>query len=85
MLGGACLFSKLMYDDQTVLRNARWALGETLVRTAAGFADITLKGARLSRLGILRTQQNLHSLNQRTYFVHPDDATVGWVGPAGKA
>jgi hypothetical protein len=76
---------EVMYDDQTVLRNARWALGETLVRTAAGFADITLKGAKAKQVRDFEAEQNLHSLNQRTYFVHPDDATVGWVGPAGKA
>jgi hypothetical protein len=76
---------EVMYDDQTVLRNARWALGETLVRTAAGFADITLKGAKAKQVRDFEAEQNLHSLNQRTYFVHPDDASVGWVGPAGKA
>jgi hypothetical protein len=76
---------EVMYDDQTVLRNARWALGETLVRTAAGFADITLKGAKAKQVRDFEAEQNLHSLNQRTYFVHPDDATVGWIGPAGKA
>jgi hypothetical protein len=41
---------EVLYDDQTVLQNARWALGETLVRTAAGFADITLKGAKAKQV-----------------------------------
>ncbi len=76
---------EVLYDDQTVLRNARWALGETLVRTAAGFADITLKGAKAKQVADFEAEQNLRQLNQRTYFVHPDNATVGWVGPAGKA
>ena len=76
---------EVLYDDQTVLRNARWALGETLVRTAAGFADITLKGAKTPEVKKFEEDQNLRQLNQRSYFVHSDTATVGWVGPAGHA
>ena len=76
---------EVLYDDQTVLRNARWALGETLVRTAAGFADITLKGATMPEVKKFEEDQNLRQLNQRSYFVHADTATVGWVGPAGHA
>lgn len=76
---------EVMYDDQTILRNARWALGETLVRTAAGFADFSLKGAKAKQVKDFEADNQLHQLSQRTYFVHDENATVGWVGPAGKA
>ncbi len=77
--------AEVLYDDQTVLRNARWALGETLNRTAAGFADITLKGAKKKEVEDFESDQKLAQLNQRSYFVHPETATIGWIGPAGKA
>ncbi len=76
---------EVMYDDQTVLRNERWALGETLVRNAAGFADITLKGAKKKQTDEFEADQQLHQLNTRSYFIHNENATVGWVGASGKA
>jgi phage-related protein (TIGR01555 family) len=76
---------EVLYDDQTVLRNARWSLGETLVRQAAGFADITLKGAKKKQVDDFDAEQQLHQLNTRSLFVHDENTTVGWVGAAGKA
>ena len=48
--GLSCL--EVEYDDLTVLRNERWALGETLVRAVGGFADITLKGAKKKQIEV---------------------------------
>ena len=76
---------EVIYDDQTVLRNERWALGETLIRHAAGFANITLKGAKKKQINDFEAEQQLHQLNTRSYFVHDENATVDWVGAAGKA
>ncbi len=76
---------EVMYDDLTVSRNERWALGETLVRNAAGFADITLKGAKKKQTDEFEVGQQLHQLNTRSYFVHNENATVAWVGASGKA
>jgi len=76
---------EVLYDDQTVLRNARWALGETLVRHAAGFADITMKGAKKKQIDDFEAEQQLHPLNSRSILTHDENTTVGWIGPAGKA
>jgi hypothetical protein len=76
---------EVIYDDQTVLRNERWALGETLIRHAAGFANITLKGRNRKQIEDFEAKQQLHQLNTRSYFIHDENATVDWVGAAGKA
>jgi hypothetical protein len=77
---------EVIYDDQTVLRNERWALGETLIRHAAGFANITLKGAKKKKqVEDFEAEHQLDQLNARSYFVHGESATVDWVGAAGKA
>jgi len=76
---------EVMYDDQTVFRNERWALGETLIRHAAGFANITLTGAKRKQIEEFEAEQQLYRLNTRSYFVHDENATVDWVGAAGKA
>jgi hypothetical protein len=74
-----------VYDDLTVLRNIRWGLGQTIERYAAGFADITLKGAKKKQLREFEAEQKLRQLNARSYFVHDETASVEWKGAAGKA
>jgi phage-related protein (TIGR01555 family) len=81
--GLSCL--EVEYDDLTVLRNERWAVGETLVRQVGGFADITLKGAKKKQVDDFTAEQNLHQLNTRSFFAHDENAIVDWVGSAGKA
>jgi phage-related protein (TIGR01555 family) len=76
---------EVLYDDQTILRNARWGLGETLVRQAAGFADITFKGAKKKQVDDFAAEENLKQLNARSFFVHDDNVSITWVGAAGKA
>ena len=76
---------EVLYDDQAILRDARWALGETLVRAVGGFANIMLKGAKAKQIRDFEDEQNLAQLNARSYFVHDENAEVDWVGAAGKA
>jgi hypothetical protein len=76
---------EVLYDDQTVLRNIRWGLGETIDRYAAGFADITMKGAKKKQIDDFTAENSLHQLNARSFFAHDENVTVGWVGAAGKA
>ena len=59
-------------------------MGETLVRQVGGFADITLNGAKKKQLEDFEAEQKLCQLNQRSYFVHSENASVGWVGSGGK-
>jgi hypothetical protein len=80
--GLSCL--EVEYDDLTIFRNERWAMGETLVRQVGGFADITLNGAKKKQLEDFEAEQKLCQLNQRSYFVHSENASVGWVGSGGK-
>jgi hypothetical protein len=76
---------EVLYDDQTVLRNERYALGQTLMRQAAGFADFTMKGANKRQIEAFNNEQSMHQLNARTFFAHDENVTVNWVGAAGKA
>ena len=76
---------EVLYDDQTLLRNIRWGLGETIDRYAAGFADITMKNAKKKQVDDFTAENSLHQLNARSFFAHDENTTVGWVGAAGKA
>ena len=75
---------EVLYDDQTVSRNARWALGETLVRAVGGFADITLKGAKAKQIREFEAEQNLAQLNARSYFVHDEPLLRVGLGLLGR-
>ncbi len=76
---------EVLYDDQTILRNARWSLGETLNRTASGIIDFTLKVGKKADVDKYENDEKLQQLNQRSYFVHDGNTSVNWVGPAGRA
>jgi phage-related protein (TIGR01555 family) len=76
---------EVIYDDLTVFRNERWALGETLVRLGHGFADVSAKGADKSALDKLENSRQFAQLNARTYFLHSDQTTLDFKGIAGKA
>ncbi len=81
--GLSCL--EVIYDDSTVYRNERWALGETLVRYGSGFPDITLNGAKKKQLDDFENSQQFRALNARTHFVHDDKSTLDFKGINGKA
>jgi hypothetical protein len=76
---------EVMFDDQSIFRNTRWGLGETIVRNCAGFADITVKETSKKKLDEFEARHDLHNLNARSYFLHGDESTVDWVGAKGKA
>jgi hypothetical protein len=76
---------EVIYDDLTVFRNERWALGETLVRLGHGFADVTAKGAKKTDLDKLEDSNQFAKLNARSYFLHDDKTTLDFKGIAGKA
>lgn len=71
---------EVIYDDQTILRNMRWGMGQTLVRTGSGFPDITVKG-KVDRDYLLEVKnQYLTDLSARTGFVHDEDIQMQFIG-----
>jgi len=81
--GLSCL--EVEYDDLTVFRNERWALGETLVRYGSGFPDVTLNGAKKKQLDDFENSQQFRALSARSHFVHDEKSTLDFKGIAGKA
>jgi hypothetical protein len=80
-----------VWDDLVTLRNMRWAMGQTMYRTGAGFFDVELTGPDpLSPLEDDRVQAFVDSgyfddLNERTYFAHTNFEKLDIKGFQGKA
>jgi hypothetical protein len=74
---------EVIYDDQTILRNMRWGMGQTLVRTGSGFPDITVKGKVDTDYLLEVKNQFLTDLSARTGFVHDEDIAMAFIGASG--
>ena len=74
-----------IYDDDTVWRNIRYNLGETIVRYGSGFPDVTVQGASPKQLDTLQASEQFKKLMSRTMFVHDEKATLDFKGVAGRA
>ena len=75
-----------IYDDDTVWRNIRWSLGETLNRYGSGFPDITAKGASTpKKIDEFLNSAQFKQLRARSIFVHDENTTLEFKGVAGRA
>jgi hypothetical protein len=74
-----------MYDDETIFRNIRWGMGQTMYRVGGGFPDVEIQGATKRRLDELDASQQFKSLHARTYFLHDEKTKLEFKGVAGKA
>jgi hypothetical protein len=75
-----------IYDDDTVWRNIRYNLGETLNRYGSGFPDITAKGASTpKKIDEFLNSAQFKQLRARSIFVHDENTTLEFKGVAGRA
>lgn len=72
-------------DDITILRNMRWAFGETMWRTGAGFIDVTIQGLTPRDRKVWIAAGKFRNLNTRTSMIHSEKESLEFKGPAGHA
>jgi hypothetical protein len=74
-----------VWDDLVTLRNMRWAMGQTMYRTGAGFFDVTLTGRELDEIDEFIAEGYFDNLSERGYFAHSEFETLDVKGFQGKA
>jgi hypothetical protein len=74
-----------VWDDLVTLRNMRWAMGQTMYRTGAGFFDLTLTGREEADIEQFIANGEFDDLNERCYWAHTENEAIDIKGFAGKA